>query len=148
MFMRTVAISLLAVGALADECTQDMANIWLNNEAFSIEIKNCAVDSMGDANEVSACLMAAHSELSSGCAACFGQTVACGRDNCMQACIGDSFAAECIQCTETEGCNAQLAACTGFEGPPVPGTSTTTSGVSTISTVSIITVGILALVVL
>ena len=138
-----MALSLLAVGALAGKCTQEMADCWLDKPTFSVDIQECAVEKFGMGSEVATCLKGKYSVLSDDCAACFGETVDCGRIKCIQDCANDSFADQCIGCTESAGCNSELVTCTGFQGPPIPSV-TTPSGVSAISSpVALITIAII-----
>lgn len=117
---------------LGGQCTEDMAAAWIGNVQFSKDIAECAKASMGAAVATSSCLNSMHSVLSPACAACFGETVSCGANNCAGYCLGREFSAECLECTENAGCNAALAVCTGIsEGPPVP--SSTRTGASDIT---------------
>jgi hypothetical protein len=147
MTLRLFTLALVHHTVFAGQCTEEMASEWIGNTAFALQIKDCAVHHLGQGPAVASCLNTAYPSLSSGCAACFGETVDCGRINCMVPCAADSFSSECLACTRSAGCDDQLVACTGFSsGPPVPtsgptgsadATTLTTKASSIISTTTV-----------
>ena len=124
--LKFVSASAVFAVAMAGQCTDAESKLWIDNPAFTAKMSECAAENMGAGEPTATCLVGAFAGLSAQCASCFGQTVQCGRDNCMNECILDSFAPECLACTESHGCDAGLVSCTGFKtGPPVTPSGTT-----------------------
>ena len=48
------------------------------------------------------------------CAACYGDSVACGATNCTAACSADPTADVCVQCREDTGCTPNFRTCSGI----------------------------------
>ena len=123
LILKAATFSILSGIALADgKCNEKESTLWLDSYDFTQNLKVCAVKSAGGASKTSACLVRDYNgDLSAECASCFGQTVDCGRVNCIGVCAAESADPKCLACVEEKGCNAALATCTGFAtGPPNP----------------------------
>ena len=117
---------------------------------FTTTLQKCAVDYMGGDRATATCLKNKYNgQLSDSCAACFGQTVKCGVENCAEFCADDAGDPTCLACTEEKGCDAGLNTCTGFlQGPPKPlpaNSDTSGKGYETMLTVTSIAASFIAL---
>lgn len=119
--MRFVLLSIFASLAIAGDCNESELALWNGNMDFTETMRVCAVKNMGMGGKVTQCLNDAYAgELSWSCANCFGKTVECGRQNCAVRCMADSGSADCLKCTEENGCVKLQNDCTGFEIGPLP----------------------------
>lgn len=121
MLRKVAVLSFVSATALAGQCNESESKLWLNNDSFTDVMKKCAANASGSAAGTTNCMASQIGGLSSGCASCFGQTVDCGKRNCMAECIQSSAAQKCLDCTKNSGCDDALNVCTGFaQGPPKP----------------------------
>lgn len=120
--LRIVAfISFFFPSALAGQCNEIESQLWLNIDSFTEVMQSCAVIASGSAAGTTDCIKSTIVGLSSGCASCFGQTVECGKRNCMDECMASCASQFCLDCTKKSGCDSALNVCTGFnQGPPKP----------------------------
>ena len=130
-----VSAAILTSTVIGDgNCSVDESKLWITSRDFTDKFQKCALSEFGASGPTSSCLRSKFPSLSENCSSCFGNTVQCGRDNCMKECLKSSATPECIDCTVAKGCTSGLASCTGFEqGPPNPTSAVDTKSSSLIT---------------
>jgi hypothetical protein len=108
--------------ANSQTCSEVESKLWIDSDDFTKSMTNCAMKNMGNGAGTAICLTEKYGPvLTRKCADCFGNTVACGLQKCGAKCAKGAWLAECLDCTNENGCDAGLDACTGFnQGPPKP----------------------------
>ena len=130
-----------------DECSSNEKDLWQSsiaaNDLFYDNVQTCTFQNAASSNltlSVQNCLEGIYSDLSSNCAACFGESVDCGATNCRGVCQDDTSSQNCQTCLSP--CTSQLAVCTGTTNLPNNQTSTITTTKASVSVhhVSLVTV--------
>lgn len=120
--IKTAIVLVPVTSVFAGQCSTAESALWIDHMEFTTTIQRCAVDYMGGDRATANCIKNKYAgQLSDACAACFGQTVKCGVENCAEFCTDDAGDPACLSCTFEKGCDDGLNACTGFsQGPPKP----------------------------
>lgn len=115
-------IALSAIGIVsASQCTETESKLWLEDYSFTMNMLTCAIKGSGSSGPTTSCLVSKYNgKLSESCAKCFGETVGCGSKFCGAVCAKGAYSNDCLSCTSSNGCDAGLNTCTGFEGPLKP----------------------------
>ena len=115
----------LSSDTLVGSCSATDRAIWSTGHDFSQKISKYAVSAFGRSSGVVERLLEEYPSLSSGCAECFGQAVACGTKNCFFPCLRSSTSPDCVSCSQ-KYCTPTLMTCVGAEDeselplPPTP----------------------------
>jgi hypothetical protein len=96
-------------------CQNEMDCPFVVDGTARIEAGKCGQGclSSGDENCSRDCILDML-DMSSGCAQCYADTVACTIKNCLGACINDPEAAACKECQVEKGCRAAFNECSGL----------------------------------
>lgn len=89
--------------------------------AFETQGTRCTIQSgiLGTATDAEAtasiaCCLAPEAEVSPDCASCAAEVAVCSARNCVSACSTNASSPGCLECRETNGCEARVEACTGL----------------------------------
>ena len=89
---------------VADGSARVAAQTCGQGECLASDDENCARD-----------CMLADLDMSSECASCYANFVACTIAECLGDCIGDPNSDGCLECQQTAGCRPEFNDCSGLE---------------------------------
>lgn len=105
----------------ANQCSANDKEKFIHrtHPTFAEKVRGCGRASLGDKADTAKCLCKEHPELTSDCANCWGDTVACTKEECTWECMFNDRSDDCRRCSK-EKCVPALAACTGVPADQLP----------------------------
>jgi hypothetical protein len=99
----------------ATTCQNEMDCPFVQDGTARATAQTCGKGCLGKAESCAVDCILKELDMSSDCAGCYAQIVACTVDKCLGPCLADPEGEECATCQVDEGCRGAFNECSGLE---------------------------------